>query len=550
VRSEFLFGVADILGTVGVTEYVTLEAGPWLSFRVSEQFRHSETLLAPSGAVFPDTRRTERDAIDGAVIAGPRLAGGAMLALRFASPLPGDVDLIWDMHTRLDARALVDKLSIRSFSIGAGLALMFRREIPIEAEPAFESALPPVIATPQPKKLEATISLSSTTASGERVHYALVRTSQHYFRRKTPMIPALFFDRNSALIPFRYVQFAPGSPASFSTKSMIRLDAIGQHSQLLNVLGMRLAAHSEATLTITGCASAEEPASIALARAEAVQTYLRTVWDVKASRLKLESRPPHGSKAPGDAHALRSVEFSSNARDLLEAVATDWMVERFHSAPINLDPSIRNTGALKDWTITISHKGREVARYSNNDGSAAGDLDANVLLRGTGSNATDVPPLIAHISAADSSGTITTATDALQFLFSGDTLERGRDVTVLSSTTELLSNADFTLSPEGARNREIVRELASLLSDGDSVTVAPLIESRPGGPGAPQLSRSAVQHVASTLLLELGKKNVAIILGRGREHPPPNETTPEIERLLPYIAITLHRNLGTAKAGR
>jgi hypothetical protein len=554
VASEYLFGTLDVLGTLGLTEYVTLEAGPWVSLRLHSRFRQTELLLAPGGAVFPENGSATRLLREDAAIAGPPLAGGALVALRFASPLPGDVDLMWDLHTRIDARALREKLSMRAFSIGAGLSLVFRAELapapppPPDAMPDY--APPPIATTRPPKKLEATISLFSETPTGERVHFALVRTSQHYFRQKTPVIPAVYFERNSALIPLRYTQLAPSSTSAFSPKSLIRQDAVAQHAQVLNVLGMRLTAHGDASVTLIGNSSPDEPMSIALARAEAVQLYLRNVWGIKLSRMKLETRPPRAVKSPSDAPALRGVEIASASRDLLEPVATDWMVEKFHSAPINLDPAIRNPGTLKDWTITISHKGREVARYSNADGGSGGDIDANVLLRGAGSEETDVPPLIAQISAADSTGTITTATDALSFRFTGDTLDNGREVTYLSSMTDVFPGTDFTFSPEGARNREMLREMAGTLSDGDSVTVSPVVDERNGSLAAGRTLQSDVQHAASVLQLELGKKKVAISIGRGHPRPANTEHLPEYDRLASFVAITLHRNLGTARAGR
>ncbi|MBL0176608.1 MAG: hypothetical protein IPP94_15310 [Ignavibacteria bacterium] len=554
VESEYLFGIVDLLGTLGLTEYVTLEAGPWLSLRLHSRFRQTESLLAPDGAVFPENGSRARTLREDGEIAGPPLSGGALVAFRFASPLPGDVDLMWDLHTRVDARALREKLSIRSFSIGAGLTIVFRSELapdpPPRPETMPEYAPPPIAVNKAPKKLEATISLFSETPTGERVHYALVRTSQHYFRQKTPVIPAVYFERNSALIPLRYTQLAPASTAAFSTKSLIRQDAVSQHAHVLNVLGMRLVTHGDASVTLIGNSSPDEPMSIALARAEAVQLYLRNVWGIKPSRLKLETRPPRAMKAPSDAPALRGVEIASASRDMLEPVATDWMVEKFHSAPINLDPAIRNPGTLKDWTITISHKGREVARYSNADGGSGGDIDANLLLRGAGSEETDVPPLIAQISAADSTGTITTATDALSFRFTGDSLDDGHDVTYLSTMTDVFPGTDFTLSPEGSRNREMLREMAGLLSDGDSVTVSPVVDDRNGSLSSNRKMQSDVQHAASVLQLELGKKKVAISIGRGHPRPASTEHLPEYERLGSFVAITLHRNLGTARAAR
>lgn len=547
-RSDAPFARLEALASIALTEYVTLDAGPWISQRFDGRTSLTEFLLAPSNAAFPESGTTTRVLRSDDALAGARTHGGIALAFRFASPLSGTTSIAWNIHSRADAAALGLGLGIRAFSIGAGLSISLHGESedtepePLEPAPVVVDTAAPLARAARP--LEATIRLFSVGGNGERISRAMVRTAQQYYRQSAPLIPFVFFDKNSAQIPGRYAQISRANRFSFSTRRLIRLHAAEQYYQILNVIGLRLTENPAASLTIVGSASPDEPAAMAEARAEAVQYYLRTIWDLPASRVKIETRVNRPARYTNPAQ-LRCVEFRSASRAAFAPLTTDWMVENFVTTPINLDPTIRNAEALRDWSITIMHKDKEIARYSSDDAAAQRDLDVGLLFGG-GANS-DLPPLYARFDVTDTTGTIITATDALGFAFAGDSTG-GREVDVRSTSTYVIRSADLGASSEGRSTRELLRDIAARLNNGDRIVVRPVLDVGGAAFVTAERARQDVQHVATGLLIELGKKDVAISTDRGAPVTARERELPEFEILSSLIAITLERNLGTAVA--
>ncbi|MDH7515309.1 MAG: hypothetical protein QHI48_05505, partial [Bacteroidota bacterium] len=515
-------------------------------YRPGGRFVQTESILAPDDAVFSETGRRERTLAEGERIAGPRWNSGIFTALRFTSPLGTDLDLQWDMHTFLDVRALTLNVGPRSFSIGIGLTLAFpvrceRREPPEPPQAIVPSPLETAERNTERKRVEASISLFSTGPNGERIRFALVQSTQHYHRLNVPLLPLIFFERYSSQIPGRYVQLSRSARFSFSPRRLIRRDIIEIYRNILNIVGLRLSEDPSAVLTITGMASTDEPSSLAVARAEAVFMYLRSVWDIPPSRLRISSKSvasPHDTP-PGQ---QRAVMLSSSSPSITAPVVIDWMEESFRSTPIDLDPSVRNPEAVRDWTISIVHQDREIARTTRSESGQELELDIGLLLE-SAEGSGKVPPIIARFSVEDSSGTVTTVTDALDIVFSGDSAAGGAGVDVWTTTTHVLRGSDFTLSPQGRLNRDIIRELAMRLRDGDRAVIRPVVDMTGASLLAEESISRDVQHVANALLIALEGKQVRITIERGIPLPPRERDLPETALLSRLIAVTIEHSL-------
>ncbi len=540
----------DALASISLSEFVRLEAGPWARLRIAGRFEQSEKILTPPNTNFPETGRPQRIMAEGGVLAAPALTGGAMAGLRFTSPLGENLALFWDIHSSLDARALAQNLSIRSFSIGAGLSLAFIMPTGFRPEETEETIPQPVIAedlspAANPKSVEAKISLYSVNPAGERIHYALVQASQHYHRQSVAFTPDIFFERNSAQIPGRYSQISRSARFSFSTRRLIRRDAIEHYYQILNILGMRLSEQPAAAITIIGSASPDEPSALARARAEAIMIYLRTIWDINPSRMKIETRAPRTQHyVPPE--QLRAAEIVSRNPGVLEPMVTDWMVESFRTTPINLDPLVRNPESMRDWTISIAHKNREVARYSSSDEENERELDIGFLMQGA-DTAEALPPLIAWFSVEDSSGEVTTVTDALDLVFSSDSLDGARSADVKVTTTHVLHTSTLAVTGDRPPNRDLIRELVARLSDGDRVTIRPVIEISGGAMITEQRIRDGIQRLANALLIELGAKDVRISLERGASPGGKAREYPENAVFSELIELRMERAIGKVR---
>lgn len=141
------------------------------------------------------------------------------------------------------------------------------------------------------------------------------------------LLPYIFFERDSASIPSRYVRIEPRALRDFREETIERGNTLNVYYQLLNVLGSRLRVNRRATLTITGyIGQFESDSSLGVRRAAAVRDYLRDVWRIREDRmaiagggLPLNPSLSEVDTLEGDLENQR-VEFSSNDLVLLAPV--------------------------------------------------------------------------------------------------------------------------------------------------------------------------------------------------------------------------------------
>ena len=158
-------------------------------------------------------------------------------------------------------------------------------------------------------------------------------------------------------------------------------------------------------------------------------------------------------------------------------------------------------------------------------------------------------PLYARFDVTDSTGSIISATDALSFLFAGDSAG-GREVDVRMTTTYVIRGADLTSSDEGKANRDLIRDLANRVNDGDRIVIKPVIEMRGASLVTGERIRQELQHIANALFIELGQKNVAITMDAGADPHLREREAAEFDILSRLISITLERDLGTASGSK
>jgi hypothetical protein len=550
VTTRTVFVQGDLACSWSAAPWLSVNAGPWMSYRLAGSFEQREKLLPPAGksASLPPYDGDQLLA-EGDRLASSKLLAGVFVSSSVGLPLSGDLQLSIELLGRLNARAPRTDSFFRALHAGLGVSLRWRGSEDVLPEEISVPVTRPVVrvnAASAEDRLSAGIVMFSFGDKGERIPFGIVRTVQQYFRRKTPLLPNLFFGRNSALIPDRYVQYSSAEPGHSSERQFIRLTPIEEYYQILNVIGVRLRAYPDAILSLAGCASADEPAAIALARAEAVQLYLKNIWGIRPSRLKLETRPPRtngGSGSAADADPNRSVELSSTVHEVLDPLASDWMMETRLTSPIGLDPSIRAPRGLRSWVITITHKGEEVAKYSSGDSGGGRDLDVNLLLRETESGS-PVAPLYAELTVEDSTGNKVTAKDILDFKLAGDVDPLVRSVQVRTVRSFVLRSGDLSSSAAGHFNRELLKEAAETVSDGDRVSIHPLLEI----PGAGAIvteeqMRNEVLHVAGVAQIELGKKNVEIRIDRKAPRYPLSPDLPEYPFLSTMIVVTTEKEI-------
>ena len=139
-----------------------------------------------------------------------------------------------------------------------------------------------------------------------------------------PLLHYVFFDEGSAKIPERYVLFSsPEEPEGFSDEG-IPGGTLEKYYHILNIYGYRLRKNPQATLEIVGCNDSKTPAEkrpgLSLERARVVFNYLRDIWGISESRMKITVR--NLPQVPSNLNDPQGIV--ENRR--VELICNDWEV--------------------------------------------------------------------------------------------------------------------------------------------------------------------------------------------------------------------------------
>lgn len=109
-----------------------------------------------------------------------------------------------------------------------------------------------------------------------------------------PLLNYLFFDAGSSDIPERYILFESEKETVGFTDTTIAGGTLDKYYHLLNIYGYRMKKHPTAKIEIVGCNDAntkeEKTANLSKDRATIVYNYLKDVWGIEDSRMKLTVR--------------------------------------------------------------------------------------------------------------------------------------------------------------------------------------------------------------------------------------------------------------------
>lgn len=139
-----------------------------------------------------------------------------------------------------------------------------------------------------------------------------------------PLLHYVFFDEGSAQIPSRYILFrSPEETKDFSDEH-IPGGTLEKYYHILNIYGYRLRKNPQAKLEIVGCNDSKTPAEkrpgLSQERAQAVFNYLRDIWQIEPSRMKITVR--NLPQVPSNLNDPQGIV--ENRR--VELICNDWEV--------------------------------------------------------------------------------------------------------------------------------------------------------------------------------------------------------------------------------
>ncbi|RMF35991.1 MAG: OmpA family protein [Chlorobiota bacterium] len=310
-------------------------------------YEQTEEIIQPAALLFPDG--TRRHTIASGAIPDAATTFGVVTSVGATLPLRERIALMPELGIRYGLGSIRSTYQWTVHAAFAAVGIRVNWSTP-PPEP-----LPP---PPPPQPEEPTTPLQMLSlASPEPITVQEAVVTETF-----PLLPYVFFDSASSVIPPRYVP--PIDPERFAD-SLLPRSTLGIYYHLLHILGKRLAADTTAVLLITGTTDGREvpPAeqrALARARAEATAGYLASCWHLRPSQLVVRTIPtpsiPTNPAYPEGLVENRRVELASEQQSVFAPIVH----ERFREYVV-----LRSRATLRTES-TLPTAGWELeARYSN-----------------------------------------------------------------------------------------------------------------------------------------------------------------------------------------
>lgn len=363
-----------------VTRSFNLLGGITAGYVLGATFDQIETLESPSQATFAGGLKT-RNALNGDIPGKTSIALGITLGASYDLAMNSDRTLFLspELLFTFSPLGVANGVSWSAHQIRAGLAISF---IPPEVEDSLTDAelldvargIAPPTRPSSTAPFVATVSATGLKEDGRLAPLTNIRIEEFASTRVRPLLPYIFFDKNSAELPVRYRRVSSEQHDAFSEKNFYNLDALVTYSHVLNLLGKRMADNPSTNITLTGCIDTDESgegAQLAQQRAEAVKSYLTDTWRIADSRITVTSRalpelPSNSTEADGRAENRR-VEITTSTGSLLAPVSSNDTMRTFDPAGIRFLPSIDPRVPIASYTLFVTESERIVKTFHAGD---------------------------------------------------------------------------------------------------------------------------------------------------------------------------------------
>ncbi|HEY3876044.1 MAG TPA: OmpA family protein [Candidatus Kapabacteria bacterium] len=332
----------------------TLDAG--IPVGHSASAKQTETIISPQGYIFPATSSTTSTESNGSIQGISTLfgiTGTVGYELPFGSLLTASPELSY--YLPVNSVASTRPWHVSSISIGVALRWNEPpKEIPGEPNPTPQKQEPPRVARQDPNAFAP--KLAAASIASEPLHIVETTVTETF-----PILPYIFFDSASAQLPDRFAQISAEEANRFQ-ESELPHRSLESYYQILNVIGNRMRANPEATLTINGTTDGQEVAGggneLGIDRSNTVRDYLKRVWRIDPTRLiQTRSEEPHNPSSTQYAEGFeenRRVELSSDNDQILKPIVHERFREESalpKTIPIAL--TANSSIGIRHWQLAI-----------------------------------------------------------------------------------------------------------------------------------------------------------------------------------------------------
>ncbi len=390
---------ADLLATLQPAERLEIAAGASLGYQTSASFTQTDNITGPDDYAFPDGKTT-RLMVDGTVLSRASVQAGPRIRIAYRLPLGPRLWLQPAVTAYADLLSPVREAQWRSFSVGGGAAVLFDLS-PRAAAPPPEDPLPPA------PLLAASIELYGVDEEDLPQSVAVIKVDEELYRQNTPLLPVVYFGRNTAEMPERYEELTRSGADTFRLAHLSGTGMLEMQHRALDVIGWRLRADTSGRITLIGSTSHDEPGALGRGRAEAVRSYLEEIWGIERERMMIGGSGGGGqlqrsSEITEDGRAdNRRVEIMANTPGITAPIVTEQVVRNFNPPMIRILPSFEAEAGVQSWSVTISQESSIIARYSSEGEGNTEELTWNIIHDRIDSA---LAPLVAELVVEDSLG--------------------------------------------------------------------------------------------------------------------------------------------------
>jgi outer membrane protein OmpA-like peptidoglycan-associated protein len=338
-------------------------------------YKQTESILAPQGVVYPQNNSTTLVDAQGA-LAGVNALFGITGIIGYELPFGPILTASPELSYYYPLNNVESGRSWRVSSVSVGVAVRWNRSANAEQQepmlPPEPPARPPVVQREDPNALAPKLSVGSL--SREPFHIIETTVTETF-----PILPYIFFDSTSAILLDRFAQLSPAQVAQFK-ESDLPHRSLESYYQILNVVGSRMLANPDATLTINGTTDGQEGKSsadgmhdvekeLAQRRAFAVRDYFVNVWHIDPERFNITTsdvpKNPSSTEYPEGFEENRRVELSSDNDQILKPIIHERFREE-SALPKEIPIALSATSSIgvRNWHLAIASHGNTVYETS------------------------------------------------------------------------------------------------------------------------------------------------------------------------------------------
>ena len=502
-----------------VTDRFSVHAGLRFAAMLGATYEQREQLVRPSVGTFENDRRI-RNEYAGDIPDASSFSAMLLFGMSYELPLDdvGDLSASPELSYLYGLTPVISSYSWSAHTLRAGVSVRYRL-------PAHEEVMPqapPTVPPPPPPATKKPALLANITAvglhNGEEQALDRIVVEEFVSTNMRPLLPYIFFEENVAVIPERYASMRSEETANFRVDDLHTAGTLTVYRNILNIIGQRLRANPDATITLTGCNADSGPETgnrvLSQSRAEAAAAYLMHVWNIDADRLRIDGRdlpgiPSNNLEADGVAENRR-VEIMSSDDRILQPVTTRSTERLITPRQIIFRPAIHAEADVADWSVHAHQDGAVLASFT---GSGIPPLNLTWdLSKQFPSAEIQAHPIAYACSAADVEGqsahseehTIPVEHITLQQKRSDET-RKDKEISRFS-----LILFDFDKTELNARNRSLLNLVHTQLKPSSSVSISGYTDRIGEAEYNQRLSLQRAQNTASALGIQ-----AAEILGLG-----------------------------------